>query len=39
MGGHDIDILRPSAMMFEHSFVGTFDENGVIVCQIRGKMW
>jgi len=27
VGGHDIDILRPSAMTFGHSFVGTFDES------------
>ena len=38
-GGHDIDILRPSAMTFGHSlrsFVGAFDESGSDRVKSRG---
>ena len=36
MGGHDIDIFRPSTMTFRHSFVGAFDESGSDRVKLRG---
>ena len=36
VGGHDIDIFRPSTMTFRHSFVGAFDESGSDRVKLRG---